>query len=100
MLTKQEKTALAMAENIEVTSYVRQHGLGKWAYEMVRGVGMPSCIIVQVMVSQFVHYFLVLCSSTPPHHKAIPFSILVRWGSAGDRGGRIFLEYFVDWCDK
>mmetsp|Transcript_36175 Transcript_36175/g.64731 ORF Transcript_36175/g.64731 Transcript_36175/m.64731 type:complete len:144 (-) Transcript_36175:231-662(-) len=39
MLTKQEKTALAMAENIEAKSYVRQHGLGKWAYEVFRGVG-------------------------------------------------------------
>eukprot|EP00994_Dinema_validum_P005683 NODE_3866_length_515_cov_82.424893_g3296_i0.p1 GENE.NODE_3866_length_515_cov_82.424893_g3296_i0~~NODE_3866_length_515_cov_82.424893_g3296_i0.p1 ORF type:complete len:161 (-),score=41.67 NODE_3866_length_515_cov_82.424893_g3296_i0:33-458(-) len=38
-LSKQEKTVLAVRENIDIEYYVKERGLGNWFKEVVRGVG-------------------------------------------------------------
>jgi len=39
MLTQQEKTDLAIRQNIDRPAWIKQHGFRAWCYEMVRGLG-------------------------------------------------------------
>uniref|UniRef100_UPI002FE4FA8E NDUEG13 n=1 Tax=Euglena gracilis TaxID=3039 RepID=UPI002FE4FA8E len=39
LLSKQEKTDMAVRENIEKPSWIKENGFQRWCYEMVRGVG-------------------------------------------------------------